>query len=100
MPDLIAIGKGPDHRWRMEIPEGETVRLGRAPRTGWSVTWDDQVSREHADLRLVDGLLRVTCLGTAKNPILKNGVSVQEFEVQSGGSFQIGQTIFRFIDDS
>ena len=100
MPDLIAIGEGPDHRGRLEIPEDVTIRLGRAPRTGWSIPWDDQVSREHADIRLVDGRLHVTCLGTAKTPIFMNGVSVREFTVQSGGKFQIGQTVFQFVADS
>lgn len=99
MPDLIAIGRGPDHRWRMEVPTNETIRIGRAPRTGWSVMWDNQVSREHADVKLVDGHLHVMCLGTAKNPIFVNGVSLREFEIQPGGEFQIGQTLFQFVDE-
>ncbi len=99
MADLIAIGKYLDHRWRMEIPAGERIRIGRAPRTGWPVTWDTQISREHADVILVDGLLKVTCLGTAKNPIFVNGLSVREFNVRPGEEFQIGQTVFQFVAD-
>jgi len=100
MSDLIAIGTGPDHRWRMEVPEGESIRLGRAPRTGWAVAWDSQVSREHADVKLVGGRLRVTCLGTAKNPVFVNGIPIREFDVDPGGEFQIGQTVFQFVDES
>ncbi len=99
MADLIAIGKEQDHRWRMEIPIGENIRLGRAPRTGWAVTWDKQISREHANVILVDGQLKVTCLGTAKNPIFVNGLSVREFNVHPGERFQIGQTVFEFVSD-
>ena len=99
MPDLLAIGKGADHRWRMELQEGESIRLGRAPRTGWAVTWDNQISREHADVKLVAGRLQVTCLGTAKNPIFVGGVPVREFDMDPGGEFQIGQTVFQFADE-
>jgi len=99
MAELIATGNSPDHRWRRELPEGQSIRLGRAPRTGLSVTWDELISREHADLMLVDELLNVTCLGSAKNPIFVNGQSVREFTVKPGGHFQIGHTDFQFIDE-
>ena len=50
MPNLIATGNDEQQYWRRELPLGETIRLGRAPRQGWAVPWDMSVSREHADL--------------------------------------------------
>ncbi len=52
MIELIATGQGASERWRRELLAGEVVRLGRAPRHGWSVPWDVTISREHCELKL------------------------------------------------
>lgn len=54
---------------RQQLVEGQVMRLGRAPASGWAVSWDRTISREHADLCWKNGKLTVTCLPTAANPI-------------------------------
>jgi adenylate cyclase len=71
------------------------VRLGRSPRTGWAVPWDLRISREHADLLLLDGKLRVKCLETALNPPYRNGAICREFTLAPGEEFRIGGTVFQ-----
>jgi len=72
MTHLIATGTDGKQYWRRELTRGEVVRLGRAPRKGWAVPWDLRVSREHADLELVEQGLRVTVLETARNASIKS----------------------------
>jgi len=98
MPNLIAIGNDQQQYWRRELEFGETIRLGRAPRQGWAVPWDMSVSREHADLELVEEGLLVRALETARNPILVKNKELREFLVLPGEEFQIGRTTFQFFD--
>jgi len=98
MTHLIATGTDGQQYWRRELTQGEVVRLGRAPRKGWAVPWDLRVSREHADLELVEQGLRVTVLETARNPILYRKQKLKEFTAALGEKFQIGHTFFEFHD--
>ena len=46
MPDLIVQGPEPHQRWRRKLQEGQkTYVLGRE--AGWSVPWDDWISRRN-----------------------------------------------------
>ncbi len=94
MADLTAIGPESYQRWQNPLPEGEVVRLGRAPRNGWKVAWDRNISREHADLIWQNGQLRVECLGTARNPVVVEGKKGGKFLLAVGDSFRIGHTQF------
>ena len=96
MAELIAVGKNKQHRCWHSLPETETILLGRAPRHGLSVPWDPLISREHAHLRLAGGVLSVSELPTARNPILFSGRPAKQFEVESLGEFVIGETRFEF----
>jgi len=98
MPNLIATGNDDQQYWRRELESGETIRLGRAPRVGWAVPWDMSVSREHADLELVEEGLLVRALETACNPILVKNKELKEFLLLPGEEFQIGRTTFQFFD--
>jgi adenylate cyclase len=98
MANLVATGNDEQQYWRRELVEGQVVRLGRAPRQGWAVPWDMAVSREHADVELVDEGLRVRALETARNPIVYRDKDSLEFLVQPGEGFQIGRTTFQFVD--
>ncbi len=91
---LAAIGPESYQRWQNALPEGEVVRLGRAPRNGWKVGWDIQISREHADLTWQNGQLQVECLETARNPVLVEGKKGSRFRLSVGDSFRIGRTQF------
>jgi adenylate cyclase len=98
VPELTAIGPELHQRWQKPLSEGEVVRLGRAPRTGWKVPWDLTISREHADLIWQNEQLSVRCLETARNPIDFNGREAHEFVLRAGESFQIGKTKFLVTD--
>jgi adenylate cyclase len=95
---LIASSEELKQRARFDLPTNETVRLGRSPRHGFAVPWDRMISSEHADLVIKDGVLKVTQLKTARNPIRMQGQIVTEFEVVSGERFVIGATEFRFAN--
>jgi hypothetical protein len=68
--DLTAVCPELHQRRRNPLPEGQVVRIGRAPRTGWKVWWYPMISREHADVSWVNGQLRVQCLEMARNPVI------------------------------
>ena len=95
MYEFLAVGPGIKQTWRRRLPSREAIRLGRAPKDGWAVPWDMRISREHADLVLEDGRLRVRRLATARNSIYLRGEAVKEFTVGPGEEFRIGQTVFR-----
>lgn len=96
MGELIAVGKGSQRQCRQEIAEGETLMLGRAPRNGWGIPWDRLISREHAQVQLVDGVLQVRELETARNPVFFGGEPCKLFAVEPDGAFRIGDTTFHF----
>jgi adenylate cyclase len=93
--ELVANGPETGQRWRRAIPDEQTVRLGRAPRSGWAVPWDLRISREHADLLLQGGAVQVRCLDTALNPVHFRGESLKQFTARPGDEFRIGGTKFR-----
>ncbi len=94
MSDLIAQGIEAKHRWRRQLRENEPFTLGRAVPGGWSIDWDDHVSRRHAQLCWRDGELEVERLSTGRNPVFFNGREVDRFHVQPGEHFVIGETTF------
>jgi adenylate cyclase len=98
MPDLIAQGTHSRERWRRTLPERgdeSTVVLGRTGPSGWTVPWDDRISREHAILQLqTDGTLAVSQAPLARNPIFYRGKKRDSFVLQPGEHFVIGQTTF------
>jgi adenylate cyclase len=98
MPDLIAQGPQPQNRWRRQLPRGETIVLGRTTPT-WSVPWDDQISRRHAELCWDQGRLEVKKNASATNPIFVEGRRSAEFDVRPGEHFVIGKTTFTLTDD-
>ncbi len=98
MAYLVAVGPEPEQRWRQSIPEGKLIRLGRAPRTGWKVPWDQTISREHADLLLSADELTVRCLDTARNPVFFDGEPSTEFRLRAGETFRIGNTEFSLAE--
>ncbi len=92
--ELVAIGPGSEDFWRRILPENREVRLGRAPKNGWSVPWDRWISREQANIILQNRQVQITCLETATNKISWQGELCTACTLQHGDEFQIGQTRF------
>ena len=97
MPDLIAQGVEPQQRWRRSLPEGQAVLLGRLGGT-WAVPWDQHVSRRHARLLWSGKRLEVARLPETRNPIFLRGKEVDQFSIEPGEHFVIGQTSFTLAD--
>ncbi|GAB4152722.1 MAG: adenylate/guanylate cyclase domain-containing protein [Planctomycetaceae bacterium] len=95
MVELIATGLEARHSRRFQLQTGIVVCLGRAPRTGWSVSWDRKISREHAELHWTGDVLTVRRLKTARNPVWVDEKPAEEFQIGIGESFQIGDTRFQ-----
>lgn len=98
MPDLIAQGPRPQDRWRrlLQTSAAESV-LGRASEQ-WTVPWDDRISRKHALLRWNGRALEVRRIPDARNFIFYRGQQRDQFQVQVGEHFVIGQTTFTIVD--
>jgi adenylate cyclase len=101
MPDLIAQGPTPSDRWRRPLPKegvsSKSVVLGRTA-IGWSVPWDDRISRNHATLIWNGSRLQVDRHIDARNPIFYKGLRQDEFNIGIGDHFVIGQTTFSLVD--
>ena len=97
MMELIVTGPEATQEWRRELPDGEVIRLGRAPRSGWAVPWDLLISREHCELTLKGEQLSVRKLEAARNPVFFNEADTKEFAIGAGQSFHIGQTLFQLV---
>lgn len=98
MADLIAQGTSPRNRWRRTLPPGKSVVLGRTS-TGWSIAWDNRVSREHAEILWDGRRLEVRQLPTARNPIYIKGRQATTFDIGPGEHFVISETTFTLADE-
>lgn len=98
MPDLIAQGPEPQHRWRRRLCDGKVQVVGRASGT-WATPWDEQISRRHAELCWRAGKLEVRQLLDARNPIFFHGRTLDEFTAKPGEHFVIGGTTFTLVDE-
>src|SRR5260221_55185 len=98
MPDLIAQGSEPQHRWRRKVPDGVPQIIGRSAGP-WSTPWDDRISRRHVQVQWKDGLLEVAVLPEARNPVFHRGRKSREFEVKPGDHFVIGGTTITLADE-
>ncbi|MGE0609722.1 MAG: adenylate/guanylate cyclase domain-containing protein [Pirellulales bacterium] len=98
MADLIAQGPEPQHRWRRTIRPGERFLIGRAAGP-WTVTWDERISRQHAELAWTNGRLTIHKLPAARNPVFVSGRESADFSIRPGEHFVIGQTTFTLTND-
>ena len=87
-------GKESSQRLHKVLEQGQTIRVGRTAKLGWEIPWDQMISRDHADLCIEDGHLRVKCLETAGNPVIYRSKPVREALVAPNEWFQIGHTTF------
>jgi adenylate cyclase len=98
MPELIAQGPKLEHRWRRRLSAGQSLCLGREAGV-WSITWDEHVSRRHAEILLAGEQLSVERLPTAVNPIFFRGSEQDGFHLLPGEHFVIGATTFTLVDE-
>lgn len=87
-------GKDASQRLLKVLEEGQVVRIGRTAKQGWEIPWDKMISRDHADVSVVNGGLKVQCLPQAQNPVIYCGKPVREAVVTTNEWFQIGGTTF------
>lgn len=95
MAELIAHGSSFENRWRRRLPTDSEIVLGRACH-GFAVAWDNQISRQHATLNFDGKHLTVRKIPSAGNPIFFRGTETQEFTLDHGDHFVIGETTFNF----
>ncbi len=95
--DLVAQGETRSQRWRKRLPERVPIILGRTT-SGWSVPWDDHISRRHAQLTLRHETLEVTRIESSRNPIFVRGKETLRAELHAGEHFVIGGTTFTLTD--
>ncbi len=93
MPDLVAQGMHPHHRWRRVLKEDAAFVIGREGGP-WATPWDDRISRRHAAAIWDGRRLRVERLPTAANPIFFRGAPSDRFLVRPGEHFVIGGATF------
>lgn len=98
MPELIAQGPKPEHRWRRRLPAGQPICLGREAGR-WSIYWDETVSRQHAEVRLDGKALSVERLPNAVNAIFVRGAERDRFDLELDEHFVIGATTFTLVDE-
>ena len=98
MPDLIAQGSQPQHRWRRKVPAETPQVIGRGLGP-WSTPWDDRISRRHVQIVWQEGRLHVTVLPEARNPVFHRGRKSDDFEMRPGDHFVIGGTTFTLADE-
>ena len=98
MAELIAQGMQDQQRWRRSLPEDRMVLLGRTAGE-WSVPWDEEISRRHAQLTWSGGRLHVCRVPNARNPIFVGGEAIEEADLRPGESFVSGETMFTVTDD-
>ncbi len=99
MPKLTAVGAESTQRREIEVPEGQTIRMGRALRAGLEIPWELKISREHADLTCRGGQFCVSVLDSARNACIFDGQSTRNFILPVGEEFRIGETRFELAAD-
>ncbi len=97
--ELQASGLDQGQQARLPLGDELMLRLGRNPVSGWTVGWDRQISREHADLEWSGERLTVRCLERATNPLLVGGEAARNAVIGIGGEFRIGETVFRLVGE-
>lgn len=99
MPYLIALGPEPLQKWQYPLSSEGKLRIGRFSESESGLNWDREISRDHADVFWQDGKFHISCLESARNPIIRHGRQYKQIQIEIGDEFQIGKTHFRIADD-
>lgn len=97
MPDLVAQGRDSKERWRRTLDDGTQQMIGRDANI-LSVTWDSLISRHHIEVSVSGTTLLVKSLDEARNPVFFHGRPRDQFSVETGEHFVIGNTTFLWSD--
>jgi adenylate cyclase len=97
MPDLIAQGPQPEHRWRRKLLPGVRQTVGRQA-GAWSTPWDDRISRLHVEVVFDGSELHVDRIESARNPVFFRGLATDRCTLRPGEHFVIGGTTFSLVD--
>ncbi len=92
MPTLFVI-RGADQGSRFELIE-PIERLGRDPSSTIQIH-DTEVSRHHAEIRLIDGEYEISDLGSS-NGTFVGGQRVRSQRLASGDQLQVGRTLMLY----
>ena len=98
-PDPFLIFRDGEGVQRTLVLDESTVRVtvGRAPGAGLSLSWDDEVSRVHAELERVGGEWTVVDEGLSRNGTFVNGARVAgRVRLRSGDVMRFGSTHVAF----
>ncbi|HUE03702.1 MAG TPA: cyclic nucleotide-binding domain-containing protein [Bryobacteraceae bacterium] len=101
-PAFQVRAKGPEPG---QIAEGVVSNLpvicGRAPTAERSLRtpWDEYISREHFEMRVEGGKVRVSRLPSGRNPLNFRMKPADSFLVSTGETFLAGETTFELLED-
>jgi pSer/pThr/pTyr-binding forkhead associated (FHA) protein len=95
VPFLVFRGSGGQEL--LELAESRPrVTLGRTEAADISLSWDDEVSRVHAQLDFIAGEWTITDDGLSRNGTYVNGARVSRHRLVDGDRIQIGGTVLVF----
>jgi FHA domain len=78
--------------------ERSPITIGRQPTSDVALTWDDEVSRAHADVECIGDVWTVVDDGRSRNGSFVNGERVHGRRVlRSGDVVALGRTILTFV---
>lgn len=83
-----------NYQSRIPLSAFSAVTIGRRPDNECAVTWDPEVSRQHARLEVRDYNIELACLQHARNPLYVEGSPTREATLSTNSTFQIGKTVF------
>lgn len=88
----------PDGTWRvLPLPEAGAVTIGRRAEADLSLSWDQEVSRLHAELSLHAGEWTVSDDGWSQNGTWVNGIRVGgRRRLADGDLITVGRTVLTF----
>jgi len=90
---IVTIVSGPDQGKSITIKRDASYYIGRKS-TNHLVLTDINASRDHACLELRNGVLHIVDLGS-RNGTYVDGIRIEQYELEDGDQFQIGDNLFR-----
>lgn len=93
-PQLVVLS-GPDRDKRFTLFAGSGFVIGRQSDSAYAVT-DPRVSRKHCEVRLADGKVTLVHLGGSGGTLV-NGSPITERVLNHGDTFQVGDTVFKYL---